>query len=271
MEWKDQFADGGDALALQAVGGSHRELQLGQAHVELLLEGRIAAATAGTRGRVDTRTQLAVLHERIEVLAENLGGLDERHRINLQIWFEADDIDGALAELDARYADSEIEQSTRRLDNAAIRTADRMTELVADKHWDEVGALFAENVVSEDRRRGLQRESHDRAIEVANLRTITDQGVVNIVATPLATRGDRLCLNHVTLYSDDGLGADSLVVIGVEDGLIVAMIAFDVAARDHAYVELDAHYLAGEAAPYAPTWSTLASAFDTGMLNTSVT
>lgn len=190
-----------------------------------------------------------------------LVGLDERHRINLQIWFEADDIDGALAELDARYADSEIEQSTRRLDNAAIRTADRMTELVADKHWDEVGALFAENVVSEDRRRGLQRESHDRAIEVANLRTITDQGVVNIVATPLATRGDRLCLNHVTLYSDDGLGADSLVVIGVEDGLIVAMIAFDVAARDHAYVELDAHYLAGEAAPYAPTWSTLASAF----------
>src|SRR5262245_38710518 len=34
----DQVADGGDALALQAVGGADRQLELGEAHVELALE-----------------------------------------------------------------------------------------------------------------------------------------------------------------------------------------------------------------------------------------
>src|SRR4051794_31324257 len=49
----DQVADGGDALALQAVGGADGQLQLGEAHVELALQlgvdrlGAVAVAAGG--------------------------------------------------------------------------------------------------------------------------------------------------------------------------------------------------------------------------------
>ncbi len=184
--------------------------------------------------------------------------LDDTGRIARQVFFDSDDLGTAVAELDAWF---EKEQPRRRLDNAAIRAGDRMTELVTGGRWDEVGALFAENIRSEDRRRGLQRESSDRATEVANVRTIANQGIVNIVAAPLAVRGDRLCLNHVTLYCEDGSGAEALIVVGVEDGLIATIISFDPDDFAAAVVELDARYLAGEAAAHAPTWLALVDAF----------
>src|SRR4051812_7192797 len=62
---------------------AHRELELGQAHVELALELGVerlgpAAVAAGRLGG-EAGAGLVVLDERVEVLAEDLGGLHQRH------------------------------------------------------------------------------------------------------------------------------------------------------------------------------------------------
>ena len=120
----------------------------------------------------------------------HLAGIDEEGRIALQVWFDVEDIDAALAELDATHARFEEEhRQARRLENAATRVNDRVGELFASSRWDEIGALFADDLWVDDRRRGLRRESNDRATEVANLRAFADLGIVNISATTLALRG----------------------------------------------------------------------------------
>ena len=59
----------------------HRELQLGQAHVQLGFEGGVDAGAADGRAAsaMHLRAQLGVLHERVEVLAEDLGRFDQGH------------------------------------------------------------------------------------------------------------------------------------------------------------------------------------------------
>ena len=79
----DQVADGGDPFALQAVGGPDGELELGQAHVELALElgveRHVLMAVVGARLGGQAGAGLVVLDERVQVLAEDLGGLDQGH------------------------------------------------------------------------------------------------------------------------------------------------------------------------------------------------
>ena len=50
------------------------------------------------------------------------------------------------------------------------------TRSLRDRRWDEIGALFADDIRVEDRRRGLRRESNDRATAVANIRAIAELG-----------------------------------------------------------------------------------------------
>ena len=53
-------------------------------------------------------------------------GLDEEGRIALQVWFDVEDIDAAIAELDAAHARFEESILERRLENAASRADDRV-------------------------------------------------------------------------------------------------------------------------------------------------
>ena len=146
-----------------------------------------------------------------------LFGLDDDGRIALQVWFDIEDNDAAIAELDALHARFEGERPRRPLENAASRVSDRLNELFAGRRFDEIAALFSDvNLWVQDRRRGLRRESNDRATEVANIRAVADLGIVRISVTPLAVRGDRLCLAHVTLHGRDAFGAESLAVTEVE-------------------------------------------------------
>ncbi|WP_197514016.1 nuclear transport factor 2 family protein [Mycobacterium sp. 1165178.9] len=192
-----------------------------------------------------------------------LYGLDEDGRIALQMWFDVEDIDAAIAELDAIHARFEQEQpKPRRLENAATRANARVSELFADSCWDEIGALFADNLLLDDRRRGLRRESNDPATEVANLREVAALGIVRISNKPLALRGDHLALGDATFHGRDGFGGETLAITEVDsDGLILAMIAFDLDDFDSAIAELEARYLAGEAAVYQHTWSMIAQSF----------
>src|SRR5271157_2573568 len=79
----DQVPDRRDSLALQAVGGADGELKFRQAHVELAfqlgIQWRVLMPVVGACLGGKARARLVVLDERIQVLAEDLGGLDESH------------------------------------------------------------------------------------------------------------------------------------------------------------------------------------------------
>ncbi len=131
---------------------------------------------------------------RDEVL--QLYGIDEEGRIALQVVFDIEDMDAAIAELDAAHARLDGPQPRPALENAASRADAQLVALFVDSRWEEMGALYADNILVEDRRQGLRRESTDRATQVNNVRAIAALGVANIVQTPMALRGDRLCLSR---------------------------------------------------------------------------
>ncbi len=201
----------------------------------------------------------------------HLYAIDEQGRVALQMFFDVEDMDAALAELDAAAARFEAAHPRSPLENAASRADDRIIALFASRCWEELGALLADEIRVDDRRRGFGRESNDRATEVANLRAIADLGAVRIDATPLAIRGDRLCLNRLRFEGQDARseaqGADELLVEALSitqvdaDGLILARTHFDSDDFDAAIKELDARYCAGEAAAYSRTWSVITGAY----------
>jgi DNA-binding SARP family transcriptional activator len=189
-----------------------------------------------------------------------LYGIDEDGRMALQVFFDIEDLDAAIAQLDALHARSEREHPRAPLENAATRVADQVNELFSGSRWDEIGALVADGIHVDDRRRGIGRVGNDCATEVANVSALADMGVAKITTTPLALRGNRLCLSDVRFQGrdtrPDAFNTETLSITEVDrDGLIVAMIAFDPNEFDAAIAELDARYLAGEAAAYSSTWS----------------
>ena len=127
-------------------------------------------------------------------------------------------------------------------------------------------ALLADDIRAEDRRRGLRREASDGATELAALQAIADVGTKNMTSHVLAIRGERLVLVR-TLYEGRGKQPEAFhtEVLRITEidahGRIAARVGFDLDDFEAAIAELDARYLAGEAAQYANTWSALAGAY----------
>ena len=81
-------------------------------------------------------------------------GIDEEGRISLQIWFDLEDMDAAIAELDAAHARFEDEQlQARRLDNVASQTVERYMAHFAARDWDALAMVLADDISIDDRRR----------------------------------------------------------------------------------------------------------------------
>ncbi|MFI5508307.1 BTAD domain-containing putative transcriptional regulator [Mycobacterium sp. NPDC051804] len=198
-------------------------------------------------------------------------GLDEEGRIALEVWFDVDDMDAAVAELDARYAQLEAEHPPKALQNAASRAEERLNLLFADRRWDEIAVLLADDLQAEERRRGLRRESGDGVKRMIDeVRVIADLGVKTITSDPVAIRGEHLVLSRVRFAGRD-VRPDAyrtdvfrLTEIG-DDGRVVSFMTLDIDDLDPAVAELDARYLAGEAAPHADNWQAVMDAL--GELN----
>ena len=84
-----------------------------------------------------------------------------------------------------------------------------------------------------------------------------------MTSTVIATRGERLVLIRGRLRSRDqepeAFRSEVLAVVEINaDDRIVALVVFDPDDIDAAFEELDARYLAGEAAAHAHTWSVIA-------------
>ena len=94
------------------------------------------------------------------------------------------------------------------------------------------------------------------------MRGAIDMGLTSISLTVLATRGVRLELCRMWVSGEDRPDAfriEFLSVVEIDaDERIVARVAFDSDDIDAAFAELDARFLAGEAAPFANTWSAVA-------------
>ena len=87
------------------------------------------------------------------------------------------------------------------------------------------------------------------------------------ILNAMATRGDRVVLTRARFSRSDReseeFGIDLLHVIEIDaDERIAATVTFDPDDIDAAFEELDARYLAGEAAPYSEAWSVVKESFD---------
>ena len=175
--------------------------------------------------------------------------------------FDEADIDAALATFD------ELSRPAPRLENAASRVDERFQTYFAARDWDAMAEILADDFSSDDRRRVVNAGiRHGRDAEIANMRAIADIGVTNMTSDVIATRGERLALSRVRFSGRDqrpeAFHTDVLGIIEIDaDDRIAARVAFDLDDIDAAFEELDARYLAGEAADHAHTWSVIAQAY----------
>ncbi|WP_416585331.1 BTAD domain-containing putative transcriptional regulator [Mycolicibacterium elephantis] len=240
------------AMSFPAIGAVRHS------HVVLAVRGDRLALTRFEFGTPDD----SLGAPRDELL--QLYGLDDNGRIALQVWFDTDDMGAAIAELDALHARFEQQPPRPRLENAATRVDDRLIGLYVDKRFDEVGALFAEDMLLDDRRQGLRNVTPGREPMVENVRAIAAFDA-EITKTTIALRGDRLCLSHMRFEKrapgSDPFSVEALEITEVDTtGLMTVKIDFGPDDLDAAFAELDARYLNGEGAPYAQTWSVIARA-----------
>ena len=180
---------------------------------------------------------------RMVLLATIEGDLINRVEI-----FDEADIDAALTQFDR------LSQPARRLENAASRVADRFTAYYAAGDWQAMAEVLADNYSSDDRRRVVgSGVRHGRDAHIEDMRARAELWLTNRTSTVVATRGERLALMRISLSSRDqgheAFVTELLIVDEINaDERLVAGIAFDLNDFDAAVAELDARYVAGEAA-----------------------
>ncbi|BDB44881.1 BTAD domain-containing putative transcriptional regulator [Mycobacterium kiyosense] len=187
--------------------------------------------------------------------------IDADGRIDLQVWFDLEDMDVAVTELDTTHARLQQARPRTTLHNSATRVGDQRYAFCAAGRLDEVGALYADDTRVDDRRQGLRRETGGRAAAIDKVRAISGSAA-GIATTPLALRGERLCLRRVKFEApdprSDALGVETLEITEIDTtGRVSGTVIFDPADLDAAFEELDRRYLAGEASAYAHTWSVI--------------
>lgn len=192
-----------------------------------------------------------------------LFGLDDDGRIGLHVWFDIDDIEAAMAELDARF---EAEQPPgRRLENMAARVFEHVWSHFATGDWDALADTVADDYVGVDHRRVVSAETqYSRRAVVRDLQAAAEVGFTISMVSAVAIRGERLVVARTRASGRDpgAVENDALNVVEIDaEDRIAKVDTFDLEDVDTALAKLEARYLAGEAAPYAATWSVITGTF----------
>ena len=172
--------------------------------------------------------------------------------------FDEADLDAALARFD------ELSRPVPQLENAASQVCERFLAHFATGDWGAMAEILADNFCNEDRRRVVGAGVRSgRDAQIVDMRAIADLGITNVTSTVIANRGGRLVLMRVRFsFRDQGPEAFFTDFLGIveanADDHIVALVSFDVDDTDAAFAELDARYVAGEAAAHAHAWSLIA-------------
>ena len=179
--------------------------------------------------------------------------------VNHTEFFDETDLDAAIARFE------ELHPTTRRLGNTASRVFENEWSHFAARDWDALAELVADNYSGIDHRRVVRAENqHGRDVVVRDLQAAADVGFTISMVSAVAIRGERLVLARVRASGRDpkAIQNDALNVVEIDaEERIVATVTFDLEDFDAAIAELDARYLAGEAATYAQTWSVAAAGY----------
>nr|WP_231988819.1 BTAD domain-containing putative transcriptional regulator [Mycobacterium sp. 1274761.0] len=226
-----------------------------------ILDSRVVLATRGERLAL-TRAVVGSVSGRPDAPRDellHLVQLDESGLIAFQIWFGVDDLDAAMAELDRLHARIDARSTRAPLENGASRVDEQSTALARDQRWDEFGALLADDIRVQDRRRGFRSEGSGRAAVLREARAIAELGARKVKAQVVAIRGERLALVRLVFSgADETYQTELLRLVEVDvENRIAAHVVFDSDDMDSAVTELDARYVAGEAAAYAATWTVI--------------
>ena len=96
------------------------------------------------------------------------------------------------------------------------------------------------------------------------MRAVAEVGFEGLTSTVIATRGQHLLIlvrSSVRDPAPDEFAAEMLSIIEIDtDNRITAAVIFGGDDIDAAFEELDARYLAGEAAAHAHTWTVMMQA-----------
>ncbi|HNP13162.1 MAG TPA: BTAD domain-containing putative transcriptional regulator [Mycobacterium sp.] len=174
-------------------------------------------------------------------------------------YYDESELDAALERF------GELSGSVPGLENTAARVFRHVWSHYAAGDWDAVGATVADNYMGIDHRRVVSAETQrGRDVVVRDLRAAADVGFTISMVSALAIRGERLVLARVRAQGPDveTIQDDALSVVEVDmDGRIRNVDTYDLEDFDAALADLDARYIAEEAAPYANTWSVVAAAY----------
>jgi hypothetical protein len=174
--------------------------------------------------------------------------------------FNEADRDAALARFD------ELSTTAPRLENAASQVDERFQAYFAARDWAAMGELLTDDISADDRRRVVNAGiRHGRDAKIADMRATADLGTKYGTSTVIAIRGQRLALVRIRLSGrdqrPDAFHTEMLGIVEINaDNQMSARVLFDPDDRDAAFAELDARYLAGEAAAHAHTWALIAEA-----------
>ena len=174
--------------------------------------------------------------------------------------FDEVDLDAALARFDEL-------QPQPRLENAASQVYERIKAYFAARDWDAIREILADAICTEDRRHVVNAGvRHGRDAVIAEVSSIAAIGATKLTSEVIATRGSHLVLSRGRASEEDqrpeSFRTDLLDIVEIDaDERVLARIIFDVDDLGAAFAELDARYLAGEAAEHAHTWSVITQAF----------
>ena len=166
--------------------------------------------------------------------------------------FDEADLDAALARFE------ELHPQPPRLENTASQVDKRFQACFAAQDWDALAEMMSAGFAIEDRRRVVNMgnlQGRDAELGVHAYGT-AESG--NVKSTVIATRAQRLALNQYRFSGrdqrPDAFRIEMLAVVEIDaDERMATVVVFDLDDIDAAIAELDARYLAGEAAAYART------------------
>jgi len=169
-----------------------------------------------------------------------------------------------LAQLDAaraRFAELREPAPAWRLENAAARAQADFERAWRERRLADVLSSFAQTVELDDRRAlvGLRVRGEEF---LTNLRLLFETPSSEWRSEPLATRGQRLALLRSHFSAEAGAGAPIAVehlslVERDDDRRAVSVVVFDAEQEEAARAELDARFLAGEAAAHRHVAATM--------------
>ncbi len=222
------------------------------------LEALSEATPVAIRGQ-----RLGLVRQRFFPADESRGGfeyellvlleMNENHLLTSNIYYELDDLDIAIAELEKRYAAGEGARSSSagiHLENACSRAAETLMERIRILDWEGVGASYAAGVVIEDRRRNFRGHLVGREAMVAQMQEGVRVGARNVEVTAIAIRGEQVALSRFLAVDPTGRSSFEVELLGLhvldDDGLISFGATFDPEDLDGAIAEMDERFVAGE-------------------------